>query len=103
MRPGHDPCTPPSSPTPAPKTWGPPVIRPPFWRGLMERGWGYREAGAALGCSGEFVRLICLPFSDRRRVKPGKDIAERILTFSEGEIPPESFEAPPTPDQRVGA
>lgn len=78
--------------------WGEPIRRPPLWRGLVERGIEFRQAGSVLGCSGEFVRLICLPYSDRRRVRPGPEIAQRIEAWTGGEIVPASFDAPQAPD-----
>lgn len=68
-----------------------PLDRPKFARFIWERGLDYRAAGRHLGRTGEWVRLVCLPFNDaRRRIPDGDDVA-KISDWSEGEIGPSDW------------
>ncbi len=71
-----------------------PQTRPLFARFLWERNIQYRPAAKAIGKSHEYVRLICLPFEDNRRITPDPATAERIRAWTQGAVPPESFNAP---------
>lgn len=73
-----------------------PIGRPPLALFLWERGIQYRPAGLAIGKSHEYVRLICLPFDDPRRIRPDAETAATIETWSGGAVPPASFDPPST-------
>lgn len=71
-----------------------PLKRPKLAKFLWDRDVKFAAAGEALGRTGEWVRLICLPFDDpRRRVPDAKDL-ERIHTWTNGEITPADFYPP---------
>ncbi|HEY2178060.1 MAG TPA: hypothetical protein VGH15_05710 [Caulobacteraceae bacterium] len=71
-----------------------PVPRPAFARWMWERSLELKAVAAEIGCSHEQVRLICLPFADRRRRVPTAELLERIVTFTDGEIRPADFYPP---------
>lgn len=66
-------------------------LRPPFARWLFDRSLDFRKAASLLGCSHETVRLVCLPFDDAGRRIPGKELMQKIVALTEGEIDPNSF------------
>lgn len=63
-----------------------PLIRPRLAKFLWERDISFREAGKALDRTGEWVRLICLPFDDPRRRIPDLQDMERIFAWTGGEV-----------------
>lgn len=71
----------------------PPVHRPRprLARWLFDHDMTDVDAGRRLGCTGEYVRLICLPFDDPNRRVPGKRIMERVLSVTNGAVRPDDF------------
>lgn len=63
-----------------------PVPRPAFAAFIEARKLKLREVGEALDCSGELVRLICLPFHDKRRRVPGAELMGRIVAWTGGQV-----------------
>lgn len=92
-----------ASPPKAPRNqWPePPAVldRPPFAFWLWERGINHREAGDVLGKSREWVRSICLPWSDPKRVTPRLAEAMEIEDWTRGAIPCRSW-VPPQSEAR---
>lgn len=78
-----------------PKT--PPIVpRPRLAAYIFERALELKTVGEAIGCSGEQVRLICLPFGHPKRRVPRTDLMARIVAWTGGEITPADFyQAPP--------
>lgn len=72
----------------------PPRLRPAlaFW--LWERGYTWKQAGQLFGCTGEAVRLWCLPFDDPARRRPDDASLERIVTATSGAVGPATFIPP---------
>lgn len=68
-----------------------PRQRPPLARWVWDRGYTWKEAGELFGCSGEAVRLWCLPFDDPARRTPDQRSMERIERATGGEIGAGSF------------
>lgn len=78
--------------------------RPKLARFLFERDIAYEAAGRALSRSREWVRFVCLPFSDPRRRVPDKKSMERIVAWTDGEVTPADFYPPElTPRSTVPA
>lgn len=77
-------------------TQAPPKIRPrpAFALWLWQRDILLREAGDALECSYEQVRVICLPFDDSGRRVPSPALIERIVEYTGGEITAADFYPP---------
>ncbi|HEX7887290.1 MAG TPA: hypothetical protein VF474_15035 [Phenylobacterium sp.] len=71
-----------------------PLNRPKLARFLWDRDLGYAAAGEHLGRSGEWVRLVCLPFDDPRRRIPDADDMARIHAWTLGEVTPADFYRP---------
>lgn len=67
------------------------LVRPSLAKFIWERGLDYRAAGEALGRTGEWVRLVCLPFDDPRRRVPETEDMRRIFEWSAGQIAPSDF------------
>jgi hypothetical protein len=63
-----------------------PLVRPRLAQFLWERDISFREAGRALDRTGEWVRLICLPFDDPRRRIPDLQDIQRIYDWTGGEV-----------------
>jgi hypothetical protein len=63
-----------------------PVPHPPFNRWLFERRLTNTWAASNLGCSTEYVRLMCLPLSDPKRRRPGVQMRRRIAELTGGAI-----------------
>lgn len=74
-----------------------PIGRPALALFLWERGVQFRPAGKAIGKSHEYVRLICLPFGDPRRLIPDAETAEKIREWTGGAVAPDSFDPPSEP------
>ena len=72
----------------------PPISRPRLAAFLALRGIELRQAGQAIGCSGEKVRLMCLPFGHPRRQAPGPKLIDRIVEWTAGEITLADFDPP---------
>lgn len=68
-----------------------PLNRPKLARFLWERDLDFRAAADHLGRSREWVRLVCLPFDDRRRRIPDREDMERIHDWTKGEVTPADF------------
>lgn len=68
-----------------------PLSRPALARWLWDRGYTWKEAGALIGCSGEGVRLWCLPFDDPNRRQPEAQWIERIAVVTAGAITAADF------------
>lgn len=74
----------------------PPRRRPALAQWLWARGYTWKEAGELFGCSGEAVRLWCLPFDDAARRRPEDGFMQKIRAVTAGEVGPEDFfVAPP--------
>ncbi|MCZ8195028.1 hypothetical protein [Brevundimonas sp.] len=69
----------------------PPRRRPALAQWLWARGYTWKEAGELFGCSGEAVRLWCLPFDDAARRRPEDGFMQRIRLVTGGEVGPEDF------------
>ncbi|MEW6018420.1 MAG: hypothetical protein AB1760_10150 [Pseudomonadota bacterium] len=69
----------------------PPIRRPALARWIWERGLTWRQAGDYFGMSGEGLRIVCLPFSNRRRQIPRRDLMAQIYERTGGEITPDTF------------
>lgn len=76
---------------PAPHKAPKALVRPSLAKFIWERGLDYRAAGEALGRTGEWVRLVCLPFNDPRRRVPETEDMRRIFDWSGGQIAPADF------------
>jgi len=63
-----------------------PLVRPRLAQFLWERDISFREAGRALDRTGEWVRLICLPFDDPRRRIPDLQDMERVFNWTGGVV-----------------
>lgn len=71
------------SDSPAPRS---PRPRPRLAHWVWERGYTWNEAGELFECSGEAVRLWCLPFDDPGRRTPDKASLGRIVRVTGGVI-----------------
>lgn len=59
---------------------------PPLALWLERQGLDNFGAAALIGCSGEYVRRMCLPFENPRRCTPTRRMAERIARATGGEV-----------------
>ena len=71
-----------------------PVDRPKLARYMWDRHLLLKQVAAAIGCSHEQVRLMCLPFGDARRRVPVEGLMARIVEWTDGEIRPADFYPP---------
>lgn len=71
-----------------------PRLRPALARWLWDRGYNWNEAGELFACSGEAVRLWCLPFGDPKRRTPDQPSMEKISTRTEGAVQAGDFYPP---------
>lgn len=71
-----------------------PRQRPSLARFVWERGYTWQEAGELFGCSGEAVRLWCLPFDDPARRTPDRSSMEKIVAGTNGEVTAADFYQP---------
>lgn len=71
-----------------------PLERPKLARFLWERDICFRSAAEALGRSREWVRRVCLPFDDPRRLVPVEVDIERIVAWTRGEVSAGDFYRP---------
>jgi len=71
-----------------------PHPRPAFdgWLRLHRK--DYAWAAQQLGRSREYVRLICLPFGDPARRKPGGDLVEKIIRLTAGAVRADDWHPP---------
>jgi hypothetical protein len=69
-----------------------PILRPKLALFLWERDLRLKAAGQALGRSHEYVRLVCLPFSDPQRTIPDDEFISRVEAFTKGAITRADFE-----------
>jgi hypothetical protein len=51
-------------------------------------------AAGELGCSAEYVRLICLPFDDPKRRDPSGKLVRKIVRLTAGACGPETWHPP---------
>lgn len=70
------------------------VGRNKFDEWCWKRNLELKPVAEAIGCSIETVRKIRLPFSDAKRRVPGKELAERIVAFTDGAVTPADFYPP---------
>lgn len=72
------------------------IPRPKLATWLFERGLTPKTpiVGERLGVSYESVRRYCLPFDAPGRVVPPRDVLERIVAWTEGEVTVEDFYEP---------
>lgn len=61
---------------------------------IRDRNLNYSKAGAQLGRSREWVRLVCLPFDDPARRTPDLEDMRTIHDWSQGELTPDGFYPP---------
>lgn len=78
------------NPTTAPD----PERRPKLWRYYRARGLSGAQVGAVFGKSREWVRQVCRPFDDDKRVVPSPADVERAFDWSAGEITPADWYPP---------
>lgn len=78
----------------APPPLPPPSLRPPLHGYARARGLSLAELGAVFGKTGEWARLITLPFDDPRRRVPAPDDVARAFEWSCGEITPADWYPP---------
>jgi hypothetical protein len=71
-----------------------PLNRPKLARYLWDRDLTFQAAGAALGRTKEWVRLVCLPFDDVRRRIPDQADMAKIHAWTQGEVMPADFYPP---------
>lgn len=63
-----------------------PQPRPKFAQWMFERGLKAHDVAAAIDCSREHVRLICLPLDDPDRRNPSQKLRQKIASYTRGEI-----------------
>ena len=78
----------------------PPIKRPKLAQWLWERGLVFRDVEADLGRSYEYIRQVCLPFSDPARKQPDDAFIERAESFTAGEVTRKDFDPPETDVQQ---
>ena len=71
-----------------------PAARPKLWRYYRERGLTSVEVGRVFGRSREWVRQVCLPFDDAKRVIPNEADIRTAYNWSSGEITPADWYPP---------
>lgn len=71
-----------------------PRHRPALAKWVWDRAYTWKEAGELFGCSGEAVRLWCLPFTDVARRTPDKTWLGRITTVTGGAVTAADFYPP---------
>lgn len=78
-----------------------PHPRPAFdaWLTLHRR--DYAWAAERLGCTREYVRLICLPFDDEKRRDPRAGIVRKVVRLTAGAVRPDDWH-PPLADMLSG-
>jgi hypothetical protein len=78
------------TPEEAPK----PEDRPKLWRYYRERDLTLSQVGAVVDRTHEWVRLVCLPFSDPKRRVPSHVDVVKLFEWSGGEIGPADWYPP---------
>ena len=71
-----------------------PVERPPLALWLWLRGYNWKQAGDLFRCSGEAVRLWCLPYDDPNRRMPDEASLTNIKAGTGGAITAADFYPP---------
>lgn len=71
-----------------------PQPRPAFdgWLRLHRK--DYAWAAEQTGRSREYIRLICLPFADPARRRPGGDLVEKIIKVTGGAVRADDWHRP---------
>jgi len=71
-----------------------PHPRPTFdgWLRLHRK--DYAWAAHHLGVSREYVRLLCLPFSDPMRKRPGGRLVEKVIRLTAGAVRGDDWHPP---------
>ncbi len=64
----------------------PAAQRPKLHHFLAERGWDHYHGAALIGCSGEYVRRMCLPLHDPRRCVPSRRLRQTIAERTDGKV-----------------
>lgn len=72
----------------------PETTLPPLALWLERRGLDNYQAADLIGCSGEYVRRMCLPFENPRRCKPTRRMALQIERATGGEVGVDDWSAP---------
>lgn len=65
--------------------------RPELDHWIRDHGLDYAQAAKLFGCAAEFVRLMCLPFDDPARKKPGRRLMAVIVRVTQGKVKPGDF------------
>lgn len=60
--------------------------RPKLHNFLTQRDLDHFQGAALLGCSGEYVRRMCLPFDDPRRSVPSKTLRRQFSERTAGAV-----------------
>ena len=68
--------------------------RPKLHAFLTGQGWDHYQGAALIGCSGEYVRRMCLPFGDPRRCNPSGRMRRRIAEKTAGVIGEGDWDGP---------
>lgn len=68
--------------------------RPRFAHWIWARGLRLREVGTKIGCSGEYVRRICLPFEHPDWRPPNPKVLAAIVDWTAGEFSAADFYPP---------
>ncbi|MFN3352614.1 MAG: hypothetical protein ACK4Z5_03310 [Brevundimonas sp.] len=79
---------------PAPEPIPEPQPRPAFdgWLRLHRRDFAW--AAERLGCTREYVRRLCLPFSDEDRAEPSGRMVRQIVRLTSGAVRPDDWHPP---------
>ncbi len=73
----------------------PPIVdRPKLYGFIMARNLQWRDCEAPLGRSHEYIRRVCLPFADPKRIVPPAPFRKRAQDWTAGEITPPDFDPP---------
>lgn len=64
----------------------PEMTLPPLALWLERKGMDNYQAAELIGCSGEYVRRMCLAFENPRRCKPTRRMALKIERATGGEV-----------------
>lgn len=72
-----------------------PILRPKLAHFMWARGLRLKDLEAPTGRSHEYIRRVCLPFSDPARTVPDDEFIGRVEAYTAGEVSKADFEATP--------